>query len=140
MGDTHIWPLYGEVENCIVHFTNTHWSDTRDTSTCFVYIQGPHHRGWFVWSQNTYSDKFVVTKCSNPPAGYLQIISRENVSITFHEPVSKNETHEVHKNYVQDTFCYKTFGCSYVSYIENIVDKLSARQIVPDDATGGYHQ
>ena len=90
-----------------------------------------------MWNQNIYWGKFLVTKCSNPPAGYLQIISSVNVSIVFHEPVSKAQVQLAHLNYVQDTFYHKTFGCSYVSYIENIIDKLSVNQFVSDDATGG---
>ena len=38
--ESHIWPLCGEVENCIVHFTNTYGLNTCGTGTCFVYIQG----------------------------------------------------------------------------------------------------
>ena len=37
--DAHVWPLYGEVKNCIINITNTDWSDTLGTGTCFVYIQ-----------------------------------------------------------------------------------------------------
>ena len=51
-----------------------------------------------------YSGKFLVKKCSNPP-GYLQITSVQNVSITFHEPVSKSQAYLAHTNFVQDTFC-----------------------------------
>ena len=138
--DIYVWPLYGEVDNCIVHFTDTYCTDTWDTSTCIVYIQGSVHKGWFVWNQNIYSGKFFVTKCSNPPAGYLQIISNVNVSIVFHQPVDKAQAQLVHSNYVQDTFYHKIFGCSYVNYIENIIDKSSANQFVSDDATGGHHQ
>ena len=125
--DTYIWPLQDEVDNCIVHFTNTYWFNTCDTSTCIVYIQGSCHKGWFLWSQNMHSGKFLVTKCSNPPA-------------VFHEPVNKIQAQLAHLNYVQDIFYHEFFGCSYVSYIENIIDKLSASQFVPDDATGGHHQ
>ena len=138
--DTYIWPIQGKVDNCIVHFTNTYWFDTCDTSTCIVYIQGSCHRGWFLWNQNMYSGKFLVTKCSHPPAGYLQIGSSVNVSIVFHEPVNKAQAQLAHSNYVQDTFYHEVFGCSYVSYLENIIDKLSACQFVSDDATGGHHQ
>ena len=58
--DIYVWPLYGEVDNCIVHFTDTYWSDTWDTSTCIVYIQSSVHKGWFVWNQNIYSGKFLL--------------------------------------------------------------------------------
>ena len=95
--DTYIWPFYGEVENCIVHFTNTYWSDTCGIGTYFVYVQGIQHKGWFLWSQNMYSGQFSVTKCSNPPAGYLQIICIKNVSIIFHEPVSRNQAYLTHE-------------------------------------------
>ena len=138
--NTYIWPFYGEVENCIVHFTNTYWSDTCGIGTCFVYIQGTQHKGMFLWSQNMYSGHFSVTKCSSPPAGYLQIICMKEVSITFHESVSKNQAYVAHMNYVQDTLYYKTFGCSYVTYMEKVIDELSVRQVTSDDSTGEHHQ
>ena len=47
LDDSYIWPLYGEVENYRVHCTNTYWSNTCGTGTCFVYIQGIRQRGGF---------------------------------------------------------------------------------------------
>ena len=47
LDESYIWPLCGEVENCIMHFTNTYESNTCGTGTCFVYIQGIQRRGWF---------------------------------------------------------------------------------------------
>ena len=87
-----------------------------------------------------YSGQVSVTKCSSPPDGYLQIVSMQNVSIIFHEPVSRSQACLTHINYVQDTFYYKTVGCSYKVYIEKIIDKLSASQVTVDDDTGEYHQ
>ena len=86
-----------------------------------------------------YSGNFLVEKCSNPPAGYLQITSVQNVSITFHEPVSKNQAYLAYTNFVQDTFCYKTFGYSYEAYIEKIIDKL-IDQASSDGVTGNHRQ
>ena len=62
------------------------------------------------------------------------------MSIVLHQPVNKAQAQLVYSNYVQDTFYHKIFGCSYVSYIENIIDRLSANQFVSDDTTGGHHQ
>ena len=138
--DMHIWPLYGEVDDCIVHFTNTYWFDTCDTSTCIVYIQGILHKGWFLWNQNIYSGEFLVTKCSNPPAGYLQISSSVSVSIVFHKAIDKLQAQLAYSNYMQDIYCYSSFGCSYVSYIENIIDRLCVSPVVSDGVTGGHHQ
>ena len=58
--DTYVWPLYGEVDNCIVHFTKTYWSDTLNTGTCYVYIQGLQHRGFvFVESRHVFGSIFT---------------------------------------------------------------------------------
>ena len=56
-----------------------------------------------------YSGQYSVTKCTNPPVGYLEIISIQDVSITFHEPVNKDDAYLAYTNHVQDTSYYKTF-------------------------------
>ena len=67
------------------------------------------------------------------------ITSVQNVSIAFHEPVSKNQAYLSHMNFVQDTFCYKTFGYSYEAYIGKIIDKL-IDHISSDGVTGDHPQ
>ena len=87
-----------------------------------------------------YSSQFSVTRCTNPPVGYLEIINTQNVSIIFHEPVHKNDAYLTCINYVQDMFYYETFGCSYEAYITKRIDELSMNHFISDYTTGEYHQ
>ena len=120
-----------ELSICTVMFTNKYWWDTdKGVTTHLVFISnGKKFQKFCFWNISHDKGTVQIVECTDVEVGYLQIVSTIAIPILFSESFSDTGNPSLtYDNHMKDVWSVRTYGCSYLDYMDHLIDKLILQQ------------
>ena len=116
---------------CTVMFTNRYWQNTGQGATTYlVFItDGKKFRKFCLWNIFNASGMVQISECTDVEVGYLYIVSTVVIPILLSESFSdRGDPKLTYDNHMKDVWSTQTYGCSYLDYMDQMIDKLILQQ------------
>ena len=116
---------------CTVMFTNKYWQNIAEGwVTYFGFISdGGKFQKFCFWKVFNNNRIVEITDCTDVEGGFLQVVYTSIIPILFENSFNMNVDHKLaYDNYMKDIWCFQTYGCSYMVYMNQLIDTLILQQ------------
>ena len=121
----------GIITWCTIMFTNRYCRNTvtGDISQVIFISDGLNLQKLCLWNTDNISGMTTIRDCIDVGVGYLEILYTTDIPVLFPKPCISNVSAKLtYENHMKDKWYTETYGYSYTTYVEQLIDMLIQQQ------------